>query len=65
LSKEFLSGSASEVDISLTEPEDADLEVEGRLGRTAIARDAHGRPVVLDDGERLVSDAGERARTGP
>ena len=71
LSKEFLAGSASEVDISLVEPDDADLDVEWRLGRTATALDTTERVVVLDDGERLVSDAvvlatGARARNlGP
>jgi NADPH-dependent 2,4-dienoyl-CoA reductase/sulfur reductase-like enzyme len=70
LSKEFLGGTASEADISLTEPEDADLEIDWRLGRTAIAMDTAGRAVVLDDGERLVSDAvvlatGARARRLP
>ena len=57
LSKEFLAGTASEVDISLVEPDDADLEVEWRLGRTATALDTTERVVVLDDGERLASDA--------
>jgi 3-phenylpropionate/trans-cinnamate dioxygenase ferredoxin reductase subunit len=70
LSKEFLGGSASEDDISLTGPDDAGLEVEWRLGRTAIALDTPGHAVVLDDGERLASDAvvlatGARARILP
>lgn len=70
LSKEFLGGSASEEDISLAAPDDADLDVEWLLGRTAITLDAHGRAVVLDDGQRLVSDAvvlatGARARKLP
>jgi 3-phenylpropionate/trans-cinnamate dioxygenase ferredoxin reductase component len=67
LSKEFLAGSASEVDVSLVEPDDADLDVEWRLGMTATALDATGRAVVLNDGERVASDAvvlatGARAR---
>ncbi|MBC3190451.1 FAD-dependent oxidoreductase [Pseudonocardia sp. C8] len=70
LSKEFLAGSSSEDDISLGEDDDAGLGVEWRLGRTATALDAEARVVVLDDGERLASDAivlatGARARALP
>jgi 3-phenylpropionate/trans-cinnamate dioxygenase ferredoxin reductase subunit len=67
LSKDFPAGTASESDISLVEPDDTDLDVEWRLGRTATALDTAGRAVVLDDGEHLASDAvvlatGARAR---
>lgn len=70
LSKEFLGGSAAEDDIGLTEPDDAGLDVEWRLGRIATALDGPNRVVTLDDGERLSSDAvvlatGARARTLP
>ena len=70
LSKEFLAGTATEQDVSLSEPDDAALEVEWRLGRTAVGFDGPGRVVELDDGERLVCDAvvlatGARARTLP
>ncbi|ALE74714.1 pyridine nucleotide-disulfide oxidoreductase [Pseudonocardia sp. EC080625-04] len=70
LSKEFLAGSASEEDIALAGPDDAEPAAEWRLGRTAIALDGPGRVVTLDDGERLASDAvvlatGARARTLP
>ncbi|MEQ3553016.1 FAD-dependent oxidoreductase [Pseudonocardia nematodicida] len=70
LSKEFLAGAASDEDIALTEPDDTELGIEWRLGRTAIGFDGPGRVVELDDGERLTSDAvvlatGARARTLP
>ncbi|ANY07896.1 NAD(P)/FAD-dependent oxidoreductase [Pseudonocardia sp. HH130630-07] len=70
LSKEYLGGTASEDEIGLTGPDDAGLDVEWRLGRTATALDGPGRVVTLDDGERLTADAvvlatGARARTLP
>lgn len=70
LSKEFLAGTASEDDVQLTDPEDAELEVEWMLGRTANALDTSGQAVVLDDGHRIVTDGailatGARARTFP
>lgn len=70
LSKEFLAGTASEDDIRLIEPDDSDLEAEWLLGRTARALHTSERAVVLDDGERITTDAvvvatGARARTLP
>lgn len=70
LSKEFLGGTVSEDDLKLATPEDEALHAEWRLGHTATALDAGGRAVVLDDGERIESDAvvlatGARARRFP
>ncbi len=70
LSKELLAGTASEDDIRLTEPEDSELEAEWLLGRTAQALHTSDRAIVLDDGERITTDAvvvatGARARTLP
>ncbi|WP_243788447.1 NAD(P)/FAD-dependent oxidoreductase [Saccharopolyspora gloriosae] len=70
LSKEFLAGTSSEDDIDLTDPDDASLGIEWRLGRTAGALDTGERTVLLDDGERITTDAvvlatGARARTLP
>lgn len=70
LSKEFLAGTASEDDIALTEPDDAALEVDWRLGRAATGLDLRDRAVLLADGERITSDAvvlatGARARALP
>lgn len=56
LSKEFLGGTVSEDDLKLATPEDAALLAEWRLGCTATALDTGGRAVVLDEGERIVSD---------
>ncbi|MFI6026729.1 NAD(P)/FAD-dependent oxidoreductase [Amycolatopsis magusensis] len=70
LSKEYLAGTVSEDDLKLETPEDAMLDVDWRLGRTAAALDTGERAVVLDDGERIVSDGvvlatGARARCLP
>ncbi|AXB42766.1 NAD(P)/FAD-dependent oxidoreductase [Amycolatopsis albispora] len=70
LSKEYLAGTVSEFDLKLETPEDAALGADWRLGRTATALDTAGRAVVLDDGERIVSDGvvlatGARARRLP
>ncbi len=70
LSKEFLAGTVSEDDLKLSTPEDVTLLADWRLGRTAVALDAAERAVVLDDGQRIVSDGvvlatGARARSLP
>lgn len=70
LSKEFLAGTASADDLKLETPEDVALLADFRLGRTATALDPAERAVVLDDGERIVSDGvvlatGARARNLP
>ncbi|MHA6799648.1 NAD(P)/FAD-dependent oxidoreductase [Bounagaea algeriensis] len=70
LSKEFLAGTASEDDIRLTDEDDAELEVEWMLGRTARALDTEEQAVLLDDGNRIATDGvviatGARARTLP
>lgn len=70
LSKEFLAGTVSEDDLKLSTPEDVTLLADWRLGRTAVTLDAAERAVVLDDGQRIVSDGvvlatGARARTLP
>ncbi|PXY23342.1 pyridine nucleotide-disulfide oxidoreductase [Prauserella coralliicola] len=70
LSKEYLAGTVSEADLKLETPEDASLGADWRLGRTATALDTAERTVVLDDGERIVSDGvvlatGARARCLP
>ncbi|WP_410599588.1 NAD(P)/FAD-dependent oxidoreductase [Amycolatopsis sp. lyj-90] len=56
LSKEFLAGTVSELDLVLETPEDGLLGAEWRLGRRAVALDTAERAVVLDGGERIVSD---------
>ncbi|TNC25757.1 NAD(P)/FAD-dependent oxidoreductase [Amycolatopsis alkalitolerans] len=70
LSKEFLAGTITGEDLKLETPEDESLLAEWRLGRSAVALDAAGRAVVLDDGERIVSDGvvlatGARAKSLP
>ena len=70
LSKDFLAGTVSENDLKLQTPEDASLDVDWRLGRTAEALDTAERAIVLDNGERIVSDGvviatGARARRLP
>lgn len=67
LSKEFLAGTTSEDDIALTDAEDADLDVEWMLGRSATALNTRDKAVVLDDGQRISTDGvvvatGARAR---
>ncbi|WP_028935052.1 NAD(P)/FAD-dependent oxidoreductase [Pseudonocardia spinosispora] len=71
LSKEFLAGSMSADELSLLSGEDEQsLRVDWLLGRTATALDPSTMAVVLDDGQRIVSDAvvlatGARARQLP
>jgi NADPH-dependent 2,4-dienoyl-CoA reductase/sulfur reductase-like enzyme len=68
LSKEFLAGRASLADIALSTEDDAELDLDWRLGTTAARLDPTRRAVVLESGEELVSDGvvvatGARART--
>ncbi|ALG05584.1 NAD(P)/FAD-dependent oxidoreductase [Kibdelosporangium phytohabitans] len=70
LSKGFLDGSASLDDIALSTPDDKLLDIDWRLGSKATALDTSSRTVVLDTGERVVTDAvvlatGARAREMP
>jgi NADPH-dependent 2,4-dienoyl-CoA reductase/sulfur reductase-like enzyme len=70
LSKGFLSGDISAADLALTGPDDIDLEIELRLGRRAVGLEPSNASVLLDSGERIVSDAvviatGARARQLP
>jgi NADPH-dependent 2,4-dienoyl-CoA reductase/sulfur reductase-like enzyme len=70
LSKEYLAGTLGRAELDLLTPEDDALAADWLLGRTATALDTHERAVVLDGGERLVSDAvviatGARARQLP
>lgn len=67
LSKAFLLGGASEADLALTAPEDADLGLEWQLGRRAEHLDAAAGLVRLAGGEELRADGivlatGARAR---
>lgn len=67
LSKEFLAGTASEDDIALTDPADAELDVDWMLGRSATGLDTRDKAVLLDDGTRIGTDGvvvatGARAR---
>jgi 3-phenylpropionate/trans-cinnamate dioxygenase ferredoxin reductase component len=70
LSKEFLAGTMSEADITLTTPDDDALDLQWCLGRSAVRLDRAGAAVELDDGERIVSGGvviatGVRARRLP
>jgi len=70
LSKEYLAGTLDRTELDLLTPEDDALAADWLLGRTATALDTDERAVVLDGGERLVSDAvviatGARARQLP
>jgi 3-phenylpropionate/trans-cinnamate dioxygenase ferredoxin reductase subunit len=56
LSKEFLAGTMSAEDLELTTPDDTGLDFDWRLGRRAVALEASGAAVVLDSGERIISD---------
>ncbi|GAA4735186.1 FAD-dependent oxidoreductase [Modestobacter marinus] len=67
LSKEFLAGRASLADIALGTPDDTDLDVEWRLGTTAVGLDHLDRSVRLADGSEVRADGvvlatGARAR---
>jgi len=68
LSKEFLAGKVGLADIALSTEDDAELDLDWRLGTTAARLDPTRRAVVLESGEELVSDGvvlatGARART--
>jgi 3-phenylpropionate/trans-cinnamate dioxygenase ferredoxin reductase subunit len=70
LSKDFLAGEVSLDDIALTTDEDDALELDWRLGRTAVGLDRSAAAVVLDSGERVTADGvvlatGARARRLP
>ncbi|MET0135497.1 MAG: FAD-dependent oxidoreductase [Kibdelosporangium sp.] len=70
LSKDFLKGTTSADDISLTTNDDKLLDIDWRLGCTAASLDTADRAVVLDTGERIVTDGvvlatGARARPLP
>ncbi|MFC0115788.1 NAD(P)/FAD-dependent oxidoreductase [Kibdelosporangium aridum] len=70
LSKDFLAGAASVDEISLMTPDDKLLDLDWRLGVRAAALDPSERAVVLDTGERIVTDGvvlatGARAREMP
>lgn len=56
LSKEFLAGTVTAADLTLESTEDDALGLCWRLGRSAVRLDPADRAVVLDTGERLVSD---------
>ncbi|MFD9005756.1 NAD(P)/FAD-dependent oxidoreductase [Streptomyces sp. NPDC059582] len=71
LSKDFLTGRASEGDLALTDSEEsAGLDAEWVLGVRAGGLDARGRAVLLDDGRTVSTDGvviatGARARRLP
>jgi NADPH-dependent 2,4-dienoyl-CoA reductase/sulfur reductase-like enzyme len=70
LSKDFLAGTASLDDISLGAPDDEGLDLEWRLGTTAVGLDRPGRSVRLHDGSEIQADGvvlatGARARRLP
>lgn len=70
LSKGFLAGEVAVEDITLSTEDDEALDLDFRLGRTALRLDPTRRAVDLDTGEQLVSDGivlatGARARTLP
>ncbi|MGH3437787.1 MAG: NAD(P)/FAD-dependent oxidoreductase [Sciscionella sp.] len=56
LSKEFLAATVSSADLALRTPDDDALDVRWMLGRSAVQLDTSGTAVVLDSGQRLVSD---------
>jgi 3-phenylpropionate/trans-cinnamate dioxygenase ferredoxin reductase subunit len=70
LSKDFLAGKATVEDIALSTEDDEALDLDFRLGRTALRLDPTRRAVALDTGEEVVADGivlatGARARTLP
>ncbi|MGY1616782.1 NAD(P)/FAD-dependent oxidoreductase [Geodermatophilus sp. SYSU D00691] len=70
LSKGFLAGTASLDDIALGAPDDEDLDLEWRLGATAVGLDRRSRSVLLRDGSEVRADGvvlatGARARRLP
>jgi 3-phenylpropionate/trans-cinnamate dioxygenase ferredoxin reductase subunit len=70
LSKEFLADKIGIEDLALTTDDDADLDLEWRLGDPAAGLDPRGRSVVLASGQEIVADGvviatGARARPFP
>jgi NADPH-dependent 2,4-dienoyl-CoA reductase/sulfur reductase-like enzyme len=68
LSKDFLAGRTTAADLALSTEDDAALDLDWRLGSTAVWLNPGRRAVGLDSGEELVSDGvilatGARART--
>jgi 3-phenylpropionate/trans-cinnamate dioxygenase ferredoxin reductase subunit len=68
LSKDFLTGKAATADLALSTEDDEKLDLDWRLGATAVWLDPGRRAVGLDSGEELISDGvvlatGARART--
>jgi 3-phenylpropionate/trans-cinnamate dioxygenase ferredoxin reductase subunit len=70
LSKDFLAGTVDLEDLGLTTAEDAELNLEWRLGDAAVGLDRHARAVVLASGREVPADGvvaatGARARVLP
>ncbi|OZM79604.1 NAD(P)/FAD-dependent oxidoreductase [Pseudonocardia sp. MH-G8] len=70
LSKEFLAGTLDLEDLALTTADDADLDLDWRLGDPASGLDRGGRAVVLASGRQVPADGvvvatGARARALP
>jgi NADPH-dependent 2,4-dienoyl-CoA reductase/sulfur reductase-like enzyme len=70
LSKDFLAGTASLDEISLNTADDEDLQIEWRLGTTAVGLNRLSRAVLLRDGSDIRADGvvlatGARARLLP
>jgi NADPH-dependent 2,4-dienoyl-CoA reductase/sulfur reductase-like enzyme len=70
LSKDFLAGTSSLDDIALGTPDDEGLDLEWRLGTTAVGLDRLSRSVLLRDGGEIQADGvvlatGARARRLP
>jgi 3-phenylpropionate/trans-cinnamate dioxygenase ferredoxin reductase component len=69
LSKDFLTGRCGESDLALGDPDEA-LEIDWRLGATAVRLDHHRRTITLDGGQEIPVDGvilatGARARRLP
>lgn len=56
LSKGFLAGTVTRRDIELTTCEDDDLDLDWRLGHSAVQLDGAAAEVLLDSGERIATD---------
>jgi len=70
LSKEFLADKIGVDDLALTTDDDADLDLEWRLGDPAVRLDRGGSAIVLASGREVVADSvvlatGARARSFP
>ncbi|HLU58186.1 MAG TPA: FAD-dependent oxidoreductase [Pseudonocardia sp.] len=70
LSKEFLADKIGIDDLALTTDADAELDLDWRLGETAVRLDPRGRSVVLASGQEVAADGvvlatGARARPWP